>query len=134
MPVSFAAIRKGGQYSRKHLARIWGYRSYQALARGVVTPRDDNKIMLFVTQEKQNSAEPYDDRLREGILEWEGPTDHFGEDRIINASDTGDEVHLFYRAVHHSDFVYHGRIRYVTHIPIAGGPTRFTFQVQGNAT
>ena len=31
---------------------MWGYASFHAIARGVVTPKDDNKIVLFVTEEK----------------------------------------------------------------------------------
>jgi hypothetical protein len=60
MPISFANISKGATYSRQVLAELWGYASFHAIARGVVTPRGDNKIVLFVTEEKQPSAEQYD--------------------------------------------------------------------------
>jgi hypothetical protein len=53
MPISFAKITKGATYSRQVLAELWGYSNFHAIARGVVTPRDDNKIVLFVTEEKQ---------------------------------------------------------------------------------
>ena len=53
MPISFAKIAKGSNYSRQALAELWGYTSFHAIARGVVTPRNDNKIVLFVTE--QNS-------------------------------------------------------------------------------
>jgi hypothetical protein len=96
MPVTFASINKGLTYSRHELAALWGYASFHALARGVVTPRDDNKIVLFVTEEKQSSAEQYADRLVGGALEWEGPTDHFAEDRMLKATSTGDQIHLFH--------------------------------------
>ena len=74
MPISFLEIKKGSSYSRQTLAELWGYTSFHAIARGVVTPRKDNKIVLFVTEEKQSSAEQYADRLSGDILEWEGPT------------------------------------------------------------
>lgn len=108
MAISFSSISVGETYSRPALASLWGYRGYQALARGVVTPRDDNKIILFVTKHKPEYIEPYQDDLTEDVLYWEGPTDHFAEERMLNASTSGDEIHLFYRERHHSDFIYEG--------------------------
>ena len=57
--------------------RPMGYTGYQALARGVVTSRGDNRIILFVTEDKQAFQEQYEDRLSGDTLQWEGPTDHF---------------------------------------------------------
>ena len=108
MKLSFAKVRRGAHYSRLQLASLWGYASYHAIARGVVTPRSDNKIVLFVTESKQRSAEQYQDRLRGNVLLWEGPRDGFAEERMRNASMTGDEIHVFYREKHHSDFAYLG--------------------------
>jgi hypothetical protein len=87
---------------------MWGYTGYQALARGVVTPRDDNKIILFVTKDKPEWVEQYDDDLSGNSLYWEGPSDHFAETRMLEASTNGDEIHVFYRDRHHSDFTYEG--------------------------
>src|SRR3712207_3948142 len=89
MPVSFDTIVVGETYSRNELAELWGYASMHAIARGVVTPRDDNKIILFVTREKQASSEQYEDELSGGKLRWEGPNDHFAEDRMLAAAQTG---------------------------------------------
>lgn len=108
MLVSFSNIHVGVTYSRPALASLWGYAGYQALARGVVTPRDDNKIILFVTKNKPQWLEQYVDDLSGNILHWEGPSDHFAEARMVNALDQGDELHLFYRERHHSDFTYEG--------------------------
>ncbi len=129
MPVSFARVTKGATYSRKTLAELWNYSSFHAIAHGVVTPRDDNKIILFVTEEKQTSAEQYADRLFENILEWEGPTDHFAEDRILNAGENGEEIHLFHRERHHSDFTYYGRLKVLSHLPRNDRPSHFKFQI-----
>jgi hypothetical protein len=106
MPVSFAEIQVGCSYSRHDLVSLWGYAGVPAISRGVVTPRDDNKIILFVTHEKQPDHEQYDDELSGNTLRWEGPTDHFAEDRMLAATESGDEIHLFYRDRHHSDFEY----------------------------
>lgn len=129
MPISFAKVTKGETYSRQKLAELWGYTSFHAIARGVVTPRDDNKIVLFVTEEKQSSAEQYADRLSDGQLEWEGPTDHFAESRMLNATSVGDEMHLFHRKRHHTDFTYCGRLVVVSHLCRTDRPSHFKFKV-----
>lgn len=127
MPISFSKIAKGSSYSRQTLAELWGYTSFHAIARGVVTPRNDNKIILFVTEEKQSSAEQYADHLSGSTLEWEGPTDHFAEDRMLNAETNGEEIHLFHRERHHSDFIYCGRLKVLSHELNSNRPSHFKF-------
>ena len=129
MSISFAKITKSAMYSRKTLAELWGYTSFHAIARGVVTPRDDNKIILFVTEQKQSSAAQYTDRLSGNILEWEGPNDHFAEDRMIQAEVNGEEIHLFHRDRHHSDFVYLGRLKVLSYTLHSDCPSHFKLAV-----
>jgi len=129
MSVSFAKVRKGATYSRNTLAELWGYSSFHAIARGVITPRNDNKIILFVTAEKQASAEQYKDRLSGNVLEWEGPTDHFAEDRMADATSLAQEIHLFHRELHHTDFTYCGRLRVLSHLRRLSKPSHFRFQL-----
>jgi hypothetical protein len=129
MSISFEKINKGKEYSRHELAKLWGYSSFHAIARGVVTPRGDNKIILFVTEEKQSTFEQYLDRLVGNTLEWEGPTDHFAEERMLRAAITGDEIHLFHRVRHHSDFVYCGCLKVVNYVLYTDRPSHFTFEV-----
>ena len=129
MAVSFFKIRKDATYSRNELAKLWGYSTFHAIARGVVTPRHDNKIVLFVTEEKQDFAEQYKDRLSGRTLQWEGPRDHFAEDRMVHADSLGDEIHLFHRARHHEDFTYAGRLRLKAYKLLQDRSSRFTFQL-----
>lgn len=129
MPVSFNGIIRGREYSRNQLAKIWGYASYHAIARGVVTPQGTNKIILFVTQEKQDSLEPYADRLIGNVLHWEGPNDHYAEQRMVSAHRRGEEIHLFYRIRHHMDFTYMGAISVIDKNLHSSRPSEFTFQV-----
>jgi hypothetical protein len=131
MPVSFAKITKGREYSRNTLADLWGYSSYHAIARGVVTPQFDNKIILFVTEEKQDSLEQYADRLDGNVLHWEGPNDHFGEGRMVNAFRSSDEIHLFYRTRHHTDFTYMGQVTVIDHTMRTTRPSQFVLKVAG---
>jgi putative restriction endonuclease len=129
MPVSFCEVTVGGPYSRNNLADLWGCASHHAIACGVVTPRDDNKIILFVTEEKQSSLEQYADRLVGPVLHWEGPNDHFAEERMVGASASGDEIHLFYRSRHHSDFVYMGQVVVLEYVQNTSPPSQFKLKI-----
>ena len=129
MGVTFEKVIKGRTYSRPTLASLWGYSSFNAISRGVVTPKGDNKIILFVTAEKQASSEQYADRLAGKTLEWEGPNDHFAESRMVRAASNGDEIHLFYRDRHHMDFTYLGQLSVERYEPFMDRPSRFRFTI-----
>ncbi|SEH04219.1 DUF3427 domain-containing protein [Candidatus Venteria ishoeyi] len=125
MAVTFKNIVVGREYSRPDLADIWGYKGYQAIARGVVTPRDSNIIILFVTEVKQDFQEQYQDQLDGKILKWEGPTDHFAEKRMINANKSTDQIHVFHRIRHHTDFRYLGLVHVESYKLFSNKPSRF---------
>ena len=129
MHVSFDLLNVGESYSRVFLAEIWGYAAYQALARGVVTPKGESKISLFVTSEKQESSAQYTDKLINEYLHWEGPNDHFAEARMINARYKGEEIHLFFRHIHHSNFIYFGKVEVVDVELETKRPSRFIFHL-----
>lgn len=104
---------------------MWGYAGYQALARGSVTPSDDNKIILFITKDKPQWLEQYEDDLAGKILYREGSSDHSAEARMVAASEEGNGIHVFYRKRHHFDFTYEGEFA-VTNVRIfADRPSRF---------
>jgi hypothetical protein len=130
MPIEFTQLKRGELYSRQALAELWGYKSFHALARGVVTPSDDNKIVLFVTENKQSSAEQYEDKLHGETLDWEGQNDHFAEQRMLGASTSGEEIHLFHRERHHSDFVYVGELEISQTELHLDKPSRLKFRVK----
>lgn len=129
MSIQFSSIRNGSDYSRQYLAQLWNYSSFNAIARGVVTPRGDNKIVLFVTKNKQESAEQYRNDLIGSKLSWEGPTDHFAEQRMMNAGPGGDQIHVFYRERHHMDFTYLGEARVSNSTLRTDAPSSFTFDL-----
>lgn len=127
MPVSFDDIIVGREYDRPELAKKWGYQSYQAIAKGVVTPRDTPYIILFITKEKQSFLTQYQDDFADGVLEIEGETSHMADNRIVNAESNDDEIHLFYRQRHHSLFVYQGQVFLTDYTLLAQSPSQFRF-------
>lgn len=128
MAVSFESLKRGGEYTRHELAKLWGYAGIEAISRGVVTPANDDKIILFVTKSKRPEDIQYRDDLVGHVLLWEGPNDHFAENRIINHGEGGDEVHVFYREEHKSPFTYVGPMNLYCGQRFTGRPSRFVFQ------
>jgi putative restriction endonuclease len=133
MPISFGNILVGNAYTREELATLWGYAGIEAISRGVVTPKDDNKIVLFVTRNKRPEDTQYRDDLVGSILLWEGPRDHFAESRILDHNSRGDEIHLFYREEHRGSFVYRGLFQLYCGQVFSDHPSRFVFQSQAVA-
>jgi 5-methylcytosine-specific restriction protein A len=129
MPVSFESLRVGQEYSRPELAQLWGYRSYEAISRGAVTPSGTKYIILFITREKQPDFTQYEDALHGDLLRIEGESGHAADERLINAAATGDEIHLFYRDRHHQEFTYKGELFLVDYERRPGRPTRFEFSL-----
>jgi len=132
MPVNFEKLRIGGEYERKELAKLWGYRGIQAIQRGVITPSGTNFIILFVTKIKQDSLTQYNDYLLGDILHWEGEERHGSDERVIDASSFNDEIHLFYREIHHTPFVYYGRIRLQKYTRKITEPSEFIFILEND--
>ena len=129
MPITFRALQIGRLYTRPELAKMWGYKGYQALSRGAVTPSGTHFIILFITGEKQSSLPQYRDELHEDKLVIEGETNHVADRRIVNAAASGDEIHLFYRAKHHEPFEYKGQIHLTAHLLRTNSPSHFEFSL-----
>lgn len=129
----FEELQIGQEYTRPQLARLWGMAGFQAISRGVFTPRGGNAIVLFVTHEKQQCLTQYDDFIADDILCWEGEQGHRTDSRIVAASENGDEIHLFYRDRHHSPFTYHGRVILLHHERRADRPSKFSFEIVARA-
>jgi hypothetical protein len=133
--VTFDRIALGEQYDRPELATLWGYQDWHAIGRGVITPADQNVVMLFVTEEKQEALTQYRDHFEGDHLHWEGETNHGNDSRIVDAKSAGDEIHLFYRDRHHSPFTYYGPILLLSHNPKSSEPSLFVFTTgKGEAT
>ncbi|MHB0764236.1 HNH endonuclease [Stutzerimonas sp. NM35] len=58
---------------------------------------------------------------------------HSSDTRIVNAGSTNDEIHLFYREIHHTPFVYYGQIHLKKYSLLTEDSSQFIFSV-GNET
>jgi 5-methylcytosine-specific restriction protein A len=125
VPVTFEKLILGEEYSRKVLAPLWGYKDWHPLGKGVFTPAKDNKIVLFVTREKQAALTQYEDHFEGDLLHMEGEKNHASDRRLAGAGETGDEIHLFYRERHHRDFTYFGQVTLVGYTSRLDAPSRF---------
>jgi len=124
--IDFTNIIVGHEYDRPALAEMWGYQSFNAISRGVFTPRDTNVIILFITKEKQETLTQYEDHIDADTLFWEGEKGHGNDQRIISRK---DEIHVFYRGRHHSDFIYKGRALLLNFHLFTERPSKFVFQL-----
>lgn len=119
----------GKGYDRKVLARLWGLAGFQAIGKGVFTPRGVGQIFLFVTRERLGWMTPYKNFLDGDLLFWDGERGHGSDDRIANASRNGEEIHLFYRDHRPTPFTYHGKVIMVRCNRLTDRPSEFVFNV-----
>jgi hypothetical protein len=129
MPISFDSISPGSKWTRNALAELWSYKSFHAIARGVVTPKGRNVIVLFVTEDKQEGLTQYVDHLEGNTLHWEGEENHQNDGRIANSPQTRDEIHVFHRPRHHESFTYLGRVIVKEVRMRSDKPSEFVFQL-----
>jgi len=130
MQISFKALEFGQAYDRPYLAKLWGYEKFNALSKGVVTPARMKYIILFVTKEKQKTLTQYNDYIDGNMLFWEGEEKHISDKRVVEANKNQDEIHLFYRDIHHSPFVYFGRISLTDFQLRENAPSEFVFRIE----
>lgn len=129
MPVHFNSLKFGESYERPFLAKLWGYQSFHAISKGVITPSGTKYIIFFVTKEKQETLTQYNDYIDGNMLFWEGEEKHSSDRRVIEANTNGDEIHLFYRDVHHTAFVYFGKINLTDYQLRENAPSEFVFRI-----
>jgi putative restriction endonuclease len=129
MIVNFDTLQVGREYDRPSLANLWGYQSFQAISKGVVTPSNTNYIILFVTKNKQIALQQYNDFIDGNLLFWEGEDKHGSDRRIVDAEGSQDEIRLFYRETHHTPFIYFGVINLVEYQQNLTKPSEFIFQI-----
>src|SRR5882672_9998856 len=122
-------LEVGKGYDRKVLAQLWGLGGFQAISRGVFTPKGAGKIFLFVTRERLGWMTQYNNFLDGDLLFWDGEKGHGSDDRIANASHNGEEIHLFYRDNRLTSFTYHGKVVMVRCNRFTDRPSEFVFNV-----
>lgn len=127
--LDFSGIHIGKKYDRTWLAPRWGYAGHQAIDAGVICPRGSGQIVLFVTWIKQKSFEQYNDYISGEYLFWEGEKRHRNDKRIVKARANDEEIHLFYRDIHHSSFEYKGLVQLISHKLRTSRPSSFEFKL-----
>jgi len=81
--IDLSGISIGKKYDRPALAKLWGYKSFNAISRGVFSPQGENVLIFFITKEKQESFTQYEDHIDADILFWEGEKGHGSDQRIV---------------------------------------------------
>ena len=119
----------GKDYDRKVLANLWGLGGFQAIGRGVFTPKGVGQIFLFVTRERLGWMTPYNNFLDDDLLFWDGEKGHGSDDRIVSASRKGVEIHLFYRDHRLTPFTYYRKVVMVRCQRFTDRPSEFVFNV-----
>lgn len=129
--VSVELLQIGKEYTSKQLAQMWGYKTHDALRKGVVTPQNTNIIILFVTKIKQAGATSYIDSLEGSILSMMGQEKHGTDGRLLeNLNQTKDDIYLFYREIHHTPFIYYGKCYLIDALIKKDVPSEFKFLVE----
>jgi putative restriction endonuclease len=130
MEINFKALDFGQSYDRPFLSNLWGYQSFHAISKGVVTPANTKYIILFVTKDKQQALPQYNDYIDGNLLYWEGEEQHSSDIRVVDANKNQDEIQLFYRDTHHSPFVYFGIISLTDFQLRENTPSGFIFRIE----
>lgn len=126
MDISFRKIFVGQSYDRPMLAKLWGYQDWHAIGKGIVKAIGSDKIILFITGEKQKTLEQYQDDFDGNVLIIDGQKSHRMDRDQINPR---HETHLFYRKAHHTDFGYYGIVKLVSYELNTGlSPSRFVYK------
>jgi len=126
--VSVDNLIEGHQYHRKDLAKMWGYNGTMGLERGAVTPKDDNKIILFITKTNLEKSTPYKNKFDGHCLEIDGQISHRNDIRFINSRKNKDNIYLFYRQEAGQEFTFHGEFELIkAEFTILEETSRFTF-------
>lgn len=133
MDLDFTQIKIGYRYSRKDLIDLWPkYSSTRPLERGVVTPADSTQIILFITEIKNEYQPDYNDFYdkENDLLWWDGENKHGNDKRIIQSTQKGDDIHVFYRIQHRELFKYLGRVKLLSAIRRfePNSPSSFVFE------
>lgn len=111
-------LRIGDVYTRSMLCEKFGIKD-ATINTGIFRPAGHMSVWLFVTENKTPDRTPYVDHLVGDILKWDGQTSGRKDDLIINHSEQGLELILFYRKEKYefpgAAFKYEGPFEYVSH-------------------
>ena len=131
MNIDLEQLVVGQSYGRPTLARLWGYQDWHAIGKGIVKPSGTNKIILFITAEKQKTLQQYRDEFNGNSLTIDGQISHLTDQDLIDPS---NETHLFYRQTHHIDFIYYGIVFLIDYeLKNSMVPNRFVYKTNNKS-
>lgn len=126
----FDSLKLFGEYDLKTLAELWGYQSYDAIRRGIVTPSGSKIIILFITLSHSSEATKYTNTREGSILHMCGELKHGNDDRIIaNLTNPQDVFYLFLRDEEKVPFKYHGPVTLIKAKRNTTDPSLFDFKI-----
>lgn len=123
----------GKEYTRQHLAKLWGYNGTQGLEKGIIPVANSNTIILFITKDKDKYSTQYTDILSESTLSIEGQERHGTDKHVIDA----DTVYIFYRKAKKIKnvsvpFIYKGTAHLTEYTINTNGPSKFVFSLNND--
>ena len=128
--LDLSGLQLGRKYGRPWLAAKWGFAGPEAIIQGcVLSEGRKTKILLFVTRIKQKSLEQFNDYISGEICFGRVKNSTENDQRIVRAGQTAEDIHLFYREIHHSDFEYKGLVELIDHKLLSDEPSKFVFRL-----
>lgn len=122
-------LTPGQVYSRGELREKFGIGD-ATINTGVFRPKGHDSVWLFVTRLKTPDQPQYQDLLDGDALYWDGQSNGRTDGKIINHTNSGLELIVFYREHKYqykgSAFRYEGIFRYVSHT--GSNPTHFVLK------
>ena len=126
----FDSLKLFGEYDLKTLAELWGYQSYDAIRRGIVTPSGSKIIILFITLTHTSDATKYTNTREGSLLHMCGELKHGNDDRIMaNLTNPQDMFYLFLRDEENVPFKYHGPVTLIKAKRNTTDPSLFDFKI-----
>lgn len=126
----FDSLKLFNEYDLKTLADLWGYQSYDAIRRGIVTPAGSNIIILFITLSHASEATKYTNSREGSVLHMCGELKHGNDDRIIaNVNHPQDAFYLFLREEEKAPYKYYGPVTLTNAKRNITDPSLFDFKI-----
>lgn len=111
-------LQVGDTYTRNQLRTLFSITD-ATINNGVFRPKGHDSVWLFVTEKKTSDRTEYTDLLEGDVLRWDGQQKGLTDKWVIEQSERGTELIVFYRERRdqYPDFAfrYEGVFEYISH-------------------